>query len=950
MPPGKSGNSAKGLLDSLAEFFLIAAILIGPWMFGADEAGYHVVLLGLVGASLFCQLIRSWNHQSLRLIIDAPIWLFGALVLLGLVQLIPLPEFLLSILSPETVKLRSVLIPGEPDSLSGSALGFPTPSTISLNPFATKQTVYQILCLGMIYLSAKLCIKNIEQISRICWCLFANGSLLAFQGITQSFTSNSDTIYWSFPTTGSAFGPMNRDHFPDYMNLCIGCSCALLTAVYHQSLPPMRNKGPRPWNRMLGPLFEALNSPMQLLQSPANLWVLFGLIFMLASVPMTGSRGGFGAMLVGLLVAGGLSSQNLKKKGLPVYVLWLIPLVVVFFTFVGWSFLESRVVKESGLANIQKEGRWFLWGPLFDLIGRFPIFGTGFGTFILVEHLVRKENLSGLTVDYAHNEYLESLVEGGLIRLIITLFFVLVVIRSTIQAMKNYRDDSHALIPAGLCWGLIALAVHSFLDFGIHLPSVAFPATVLLGMLVWLRENPPVVRVSLRDIELAKGDNAFSKKENTQPDLTENNNPLSQLSQSKRSSGYPDGIDKHSKRGKKHPSQSNSLKGLQANLAIFGIGLIMINILGQSIFYARIESLMVSSRTARAKGDFSKEESRLSEALRLAPYNPLIHEAIGISRVISLNEDQKGQRAADDLIDEWVATDVLAFTGHGFFRPMSLQPGLIAFGLMGKKTEELKQKINANRQEHFTQAVNSLETARSLCPILYRVHAYLALLAPRKDTEPGSLQSQFKTDLPSVHLARALTCFPVDSEIRYSAGVASLNDGDRETAANHFQISIQNSKNRLTDIIQISRNHYTIKDLVRFVLPEDPTILAQALMTAFSKAPASERALVLVRTLELIMEGRGTPDSLMVKTLLAEMESLSVPPANRLDFLKSVPETILSETNVRLEVAFILEEAGHYAEAAKELAAVRSADPRNPRALELEEMLKRDLILAPYLK
>lgn len=949
MPPGNTRNSAQDALSSLAEFFLISSILIGPWLFGSDEAGYHVILLGLVGISLLCLVLRAWIHQNIKLTLDGPIWLLGGLVLLGLFQLLSLPEFILSIVSPETLNLRLSLLPGEPDSLAGNPLGRLTPSTISLNPFATKQTVYQIISLAMIYLCTKLCIKNINQISRICWCLFANGSLLAFQGITQSFTSNSDMIYWSFPTTGSAFGPMNRDHFPDYMNLCIGSSCALLTAVYHQSLPPMRNKGPRPWDRMLGPLFEALNSPMQLLHSPANLWVLFGLIFMLASVPMTGSRGGFGAMIVGLMVAGGLASQNLKKKGLPGYILWLIPLVIVFFTFVGWSFLESRVVKESGLASIQKEGRWFLWGPLFDIVAKFPVFGTGFGSFILVEHLVRKENLAGLTVDYAHNEYLEAIVEGGLIRLIISFLFVLIIIRSTIKAMKNYRDDSHALIPAGICWGLMSLAVHSFLDFGIHLPSVAFPAIVLLGLLVWLRENPPVVKISQRDLELAKQSGVPPQVDANPPEQDEAHLILEHNGLPRSNSSHQ-GRRRHANRRKKDSYSADSFTGLQARLVAIGLGLIMVNLLGQSIFYARLESLMVSSRTARAKGEFEKEESRLSEALRLAPNNPLIHEAIGISRVINLNEDQKGQRAAEELIDEWVATDVLIFTGHGFFRQMGLQPGLIAFGLMGKRTQELKAKIDANRKEHFIQAVESLETARSLCPILYRVHAYLALLAPRKDTEPGSLQSQFKTDIPSVHLARALTCFPVDSEIRYSAGIASLNDGDRDTAATHFQISIQNSKNRLSDIIEISRNHYNIKDLVRFVLPEDPAILTQALATAFAKASSSDRAQVLVRAMELIMEGRGTPDSAMVKVLLAEMEALSVPPVNRLEFLKSVPETILSETPLRLEIAFILEEAGLYTESSKELAAVRLADPRNIRALELEELLKRDQILAPWLK
>lgn len=43
-------------------------------------------------------------------------------------------------------------------------------------------------------------------------------------------------------------------------------------------------------------------------------------------------------------------------------------------------------------------------------------FGTGYGSFIHVEQMVRLQNLPGMTVDYAHNEYLEAFVEGGLIR------------------------------------------------------------------------------------------------------------------------------------------------------------------------------------------------------------------------------------------------------------------------------------------------------------------------------------------------------------------------------------------------------------------------------------------------------------------------------------------------------------------------------------------------------
>lgn len=948
MSLGNTRFSNIELWGSLADLFLIGAILAGPWMFGSDEAAYHVILLGLISASAFCYCVRAFLLKNLKISLDGPAWIFGGLILLGLVQLIPWPGNLLGFFSPETAALRNLLLPAQPDQFDGQSLGGIARATISLNPFATKQVVYQIVCLAMVYLITQMGLRGIDQITRICWCLFINGSVLALQAITQSFTSNSDMIYWSFSTSGSVFGPMNRDHFPDYMNICIGASCALLTAVYHRGLQPLRSSHARGWDRMMGPFWEALSSPFQLLQSPANLWVLLGLIFMLASVPMSGSRGGFGGMGIGLLVALGIASQNLRKGGLPGYILWLIPFIIGFFTLIGWSFLESRVVTESGFESLKKEGRWFLWEPLIDLIYKFPLFGTGYGSFIHVEQMVRLQNLPGMTVDYAHNEYLEAFVEGGVIRFLLTFAFVFYVINSTITALKNYRDNSYALLPAGLCWGLVALAIHSFLDFGVHLPSVAIPATVIFAILIWLRDNPPPVsKMIQRDKELA----------NSQARVIPMNIDSEEIPSHPATTALGSSHRSHRRRSSKHKKVADygsftngSLTGLYARLGAVMFSLFMINLMGQALFYARLESLMVSSRSAHAKGDLEKEYKRLSEARALAPDNPLVHEAIGISRVIALNEDVKKKKDADYLLDDLVAADVLAFMGNGFFKPHGLNGGLLVIGLLDKKQQKLRQGIEDNRKGYYLEAMNSLEKARNLSPILYRVHAHLALLAPRKETLPGSLESGFQTDPPSIHLARALACFPIDNEICYSAGIASLKDGDRKAGAEHFQTSLQSSTKRLGDIIAISRKYFTTRELVRHVLPEDPALLVQSLVPLFGTNYQPERVEVLARIIELVMEGKGKVDPLLVKSVLAEMEALAIPPDNRLIFLKSIPDTVLSELSIRLEVAFIYEEAGHFSEAELGVTAVLRADPRNLRAQQLAEFLSRDRVLAPWLK
>ena len=55
----------------------------------------------------------------------------------------------------------------------------------------------------------------------------------------------------------------------------------------------------------------------------------------------------------------------------------------------------------------------------------FPVFGTGNGTFRYVEPLHRTSEVDvGIDYEYAHNDYLEALVEGGLVRLMVSLLAI----------------------------------------------------------------------------------------------------------------------------------------------------------------------------------------------------------------------------------------------------------------------------------------------------------------------------------------------------------------------------------------------------------------------------------------------------------------------------------------------------------------------------------------------
>jgi O-antigen ligase len=83
-------------------------------------------------------------------------------------------------------------------------------------------------------------------------------------------------------------------------------------------------------------------------------------------------------------------------------------------------------------------------------------------------------------VHYAHDEYLQILVESGAVGLAIVVIgagWVLVATR------RSARGLPARLAPAGIAAALVMLAIHSATDFLWHIPIVPVVACALIGVL-----------------------------------------------------------------------------------------------------------------------------------------------------------------------------------------------------------------------------------------------------------------------------------------------------------------------------------------------------------------------------------------------------------------------------------------------------------------------------------
>ncbi len=84
-----------------------------------------------------------------------------------------------------------------------------------------------------------------------------------------------------------------------------------------------------------------------------------------------------------------------------------------------------------------------------------------------------RSSYTNLFVNAAHNDYVQVLVETGLIGLAAVLWFIVEVYRAGLRNMEGWsRDWSRALGLAALI-GCTGLLVHGFLDFNLQIPANA---------------------------------------------------------------------------------------------------------------------------------------------------------------------------------------------------------------------------------------------------------------------------------------------------------------------------------------------------------------------------------------------------------------------------------------------------------------------------------------------
>jgi O-antigen ligase len=307
--------------------------------------------------------------------------------------------------------------------------------TISL---ALLYTAYAILC----FLASQTLLRG-SQARTLAVIFSIYGGVVASFALIQGISPNGKLYWLRQPRMGGwIYGPyVNHNHYAGLMEMLV--PVPLVLSLTHLASAKTRNL------------------------AAAAAAVMAGTIF------LSGSRGGMIAMIAELVILAVLLVK--QKRGLRTAIgLGLFLLIVLsLLTWIGGGELSKRIASVGpSHSELPSDIRTYINRDALRMAMKKPVLGWGLGAFPVVYPQFRTF-YTNFFVNEAHNDYLQLLVEMGLLGFATMLWFIVIVYRRSLKKITNWSDDISGAVTLACLLGMSGILVHSVVDFNLQIPANA---------------------------------------------------------------------------------------------------------------------------------------------------------------------------------------------------------------------------------------------------------------------------------------------------------------------------------------------------------------------------------------------------------------------------------------------------------------------------------------------
>lgn len=482
---------------------LLGILVLAPLPFG----GNRTWALALIGAAIAGLLMwHLWapeasdaeakDHGSRapwqRALL--PLSLMAAWVALLAFQLVPLPASWVSALD---------LNPAD---------GFPVISgrwaTVSVDPYSTRLYFLKgLVLLAFFWLVLRLTTTP-ARVELLVKTMVFCGFVQAAVAVVLFATAASYSLFFVQVEHANAHGTfINRNHLAGYLEMTLAAGIGLMVAKLDDQRVRTWKQWARDWLAVL-------------VSEKARLRIM--LIVMVVGLIATRSRMGNAAFFFSLLIAGTIAIV-LSKHATRATVIFIASLLVLDIVIIGGVVGVEKVFKRIENTNLRKfesvtvdSGATRLGGGLEQrkpvaastskpdekgprayreesveerteaarraaiALRDFPVLGTGGGSFHIAFVPFQPADVRGY-FDHAHNDFAEFIIETGIIGLVLLAAMVLASLFHALRILLVRRNPMARGMGFASLMGVVALLIHSVVDFNLQILTNALFFIVLLS-------------------------------------------------------------------------------------------------------------------------------------------------------------------------------------------------------------------------------------------------------------------------------------------------------------------------------------------------------------------------------------------------------------------------------------------------------------------------------------
>jgi len=269
------------------------------------------------------------------------------------------------------------------------------------------------------------------------------GAALAGFALLQAISSNGKLYWIRQPRMGGwIYGPyVNHNHYAGLMEMLVPIPLVLSLT----RLAPAKVR-------------EA---------AAAAAAVMVGTIF------LSGSRGGMLAIVAEIVILAALLVKQKRGLRTAIGIGVFMAIVIGLLVWIGGPELSKRLATAGpGHTELSSDIRTYINRDGFRMFLKKPVFGWGLGTFPIVYPQFRTF-YSNFFVNEAHNDYLQLLVEMGLLGFATMVWFLVTLYTRGVKKIGNWTGEISGAMTLACLLGISGILVHSAVDFNLQIPANA---------------------------------------------------------------------------------------------------------------------------------------------------------------------------------------------------------------------------------------------------------------------------------------------------------------------------------------------------------------------------------------------------------------------------------------------------------------------------------------------